>query len=77
MWFDVRALAGVCQAGDGNVTQPVNTTVSTEQATEVQGSPTSASGGQNKTVVGQPAKKTTVLSPRPPDQMKGTHFHFL
>lgn len=68
----MRSLAGVCQAGEVNATQPVITTVSTKQATEVHGSPTSALGNQNKTVVLQQAKKTTVVSPRPPELLKGT-----
>lgn len=54
-----------------NATEPVSATVSTKQTTEVHGSPASASGDKNKTVVLKPAKKTTVISPRPPELMKG------
>ncbi|KAB5581761.1 hypothetical protein PHYPO_G00179380 [Pangasianodon hypophthalmus] len=67
-----RCINGVCQAGEVNATQPVSTTVSTKQATEVHGSPTSALGDQNKTVVPQQAKKTNVVSPRPPELLKGS-----
>ncbi|XP_026997973.1 dickkopf WNT signaling pathway inhibitor 1a [Tachysurus fulvidraco] len=66
-----RCINGVCQADEVNATQSVSTTISTKQATEVQGNPTSALGDQNKTVVTQEAKNTTVISPRPPDLLKG------
>lgn len=72
----MRSLAGVCQAGEMNATQPVITTVSTKQATEVHGSPTSALGNQNKTVGLQPAKKTTAVSPKPPELLKGTQSDY-
>lgn len=77
MRSDARSLAGVCQADEVNATQSVSTTISTKQATEVRGNPTSTLGNQNKTVVPQEAKNTTVISPRPPELLKGMHFTFL
>lgn len=77
MWSDMRSVAGVCQAGDVNATQPVSTTVSTKQATEVHGSPTSALDSLNKTVVLQQVKKGTAVSSSSPELLKGTHFPFI
>ncbi|KAF5910247.1 dickkopf-related protein 1-like [Clarias magur] len=67
-----RCINGVCQAGEVNATQAVNTTVSTKQTTEVQGSPTSALGNQNRTVVQQQTKKITAISTKPPEPLKGS-----